>query len=323
MRLVVTATCTTHHAGVYAEYAERYLGIADAPVADYDEWTLDGVSCVAYTEADPSKQYMVEFNPKLTAPLLTLSPDGILMGINAESSLLSAVSTVPSTLPQDKVEVLSVAQEVASDYFSEEFLRAGSHSKKAATAAEEIYDIREKRNLIASGEADFNPTDGEQLRLMLQRQDAKEAALKSLFLGSTSQKRVTRVFDFTPKAPVASLVLFRFSRHLGFVDADDMAGEAVVLKLTDDTTPAEVSAAPAAESKATKDFADVTYRVPGQGTLSVSTSKNRYFEQRYIIPQFGRLEHLKGELFTKKASATIVFDPNTGSLRRVDVVQSK
>lgn len=311
LRFLVTATCTTHHAGPYAQYAERFLGIAGVPTTDVDEWTLDSIEAIAYGTPDTAEAYTVALNPKSDAPLVTLTPAGLLLAINADVDY-------PALLPEGKTWDVGVDNPVASDHFSEDYMRAGSVVKKAQIVAEEIYDIREKRSLIAGGEADFNPTDGKQLQLMLERQDKKELALKSLFLGTESKKSHRYILDFTPLSSVSDYLLFRFSKYLGMVDTDDLSGEPYYLRLTDTTVLPEP--APVAQSKkAPKVVNDVRYRIPGKANVQLSNTKGKIFEQNFNIAQFGRVEHLGGELFNKKFTTKVYFDAVTGNIRHIDM----
>lgn len=312
-RFVVTATCTTRHPGPFAQYAERFLGITDAVTTDTDTWTLEGITAVPYSTPDESEAYTIELNPKSAAPLVTLTPDGILLAINDEAEFapvlpIASSSTIPVSNPD------------ATDFFSEDYLRAGSLVKKAETVAEEIYDIREKRTLIANGEADFNPTDGQQLQLMLERQDAKEAALKTLFTGTTSKKSYTYVIDFTPKNGTQELTLFRFSKHLGLVDRDDMSGEPYCLRIIDETVRPEVDPT-IIPAKAKKPLPDVRYRIPGRARIIVADTKSTVFEQNAYVAQFGHVEHLSVDLFNKRFTTHVKFSPLTGNIAHIDMAE--
>lgn len=318
MRFVVNATRTTHHAGPYAQYAERYLGITDAVSADVDTWTLDAIQAVTYSLPDASQAYSIQFNPKTSAPLVTLTADGILLAINDEGDY-------SYVLPESSVHDLTVVNPDPTNFYSEDFLRAGSMHKKAEILAEEIYDIREKRSMIANGEADFNPTDGTQLRLMLERQDAREEALKSLFVGHISKKAYTYVIDFIPSTTVSDKLLFRFSSRLGMVDADDLAGEPYYVSLIDETDHAPVAEPdPNAKKKAKKADkleADVRYRVPGRGRIIVRDTKEKVYEATLHVAQFGEIQHLRGTLFDKKFTTKVQFNPLTGNIRHIDIIQ--
>lgn len=312
-RFVVTATRTTRHPGPFAQYAERFLGITDVITTDTDTWTLDGITAVPYSTPDVSEAYTIELNPKSAAPLVTLTPDGILLAINDEAEFAPVLPMASST-------IIPVDNPDASDFYSEDFLRAGSMVKKAETVAEEIYDIREKRTLIANGEADFNPTDGQQLQLMLERQDAKEAALKTLFTGTTSKRSYTYVIDYAPNEGSREFTLFRFSKHLGLVDPDDMSGEPYCLRITDETVRPEVDPT-IVPAKAKKPLPDVRYRIPGRARIVIADTKSTVFEQNYYVAQFGHVERLSVDLFNKRFTTHVKFSPLTGNIAHIDMAE--
>lgn len=62
--------------------------------------------------------------------------------------------------------------------------------KMAELAANEIYDIRENRSLLAKGQADFMPKDGTQLKMMMEQLDKQEAGLLMLLKEQRAAKRI-------------------------------------------------------------------------------------------------------------------------------------
>lgn len=315
-RFVITATQTTYHPGDYAEYAERFFGIADAPLTRYDKWTLDEIRPIVYGQADYKYAYTIALNPKSSAPLVTMATDGVLLAINDEIDL-------PKPLPFSYSEDVPVATLKASDYFTPDILRAASLSKKAELTAEEIMDIRENRTLIAKGQADFNPTDGQQLQLMLQKLDEAEKGLMTMFVGTTSVRRHTFIIDYTPENAFQNMLLFRFSKHLGLVEKDDLSGEPYFLTLFNETTLAGVAnlgeAINPAPVKGKKESLDLRYRIPGRGRFVLANSKETVLEFTSPIAQFGKVEHLGGELFNKKFTTHVRLNAITGNIEHIDI----
>lgn len=309
VRFVIKATRTHYNPGQFANYAERYLNVSDAPQTPYDVWTLDDISVVPFGTADTSQAYTIALNPKSTAPLVTLTPDGRLLAINTEVPQ-------PAELPTASVTKEPAASINPNDYFTTDMLRATSMAKKAEFAAQEIYDLRENRNLIAKGQADFNPTDGTQLQLMLAELDKNERALTMLFTGSSEVEHHTYVLDCTPEKAVNGDILFRFSRHLGLVDNDDLAGEPYILCIADETT----LPAPVVDPKAkVKEVLDVRYRIPGRARISLFTKQQTVFEVSLPVAQFGHTEHLGGELFVaKKAETHVQLNAITGNVEHIE-----
>ncbi len=233
------------------------------------------------------------------------------MSINAEGE----EDEVPAVEAINKKETSNLNPR---NYMTEEILYAGSQAKQAQLIAAEIYDIRENRDLIAKGQADFNPTDGTQLLLMLQRLDEAEKGLMSLFAGTSSAERHTFIIDFTPEATCLDYPLFRFSRHLGLVDIDDLAGELYTLTLRNETT---LAGAPGnvPVPKAKKELADLRYRIPGRGRILLNTPESCVLEMTTPIAQFGRTEHLGSELFNKKFTTKVQLNSTTGNIERISI----
>ncbi|MBR1712798.1 MAG: DUF4831 family protein [Alloprevotella sp.] len=311
LRVALRATRTTYTPGEFARYAERYLRLKDIPQTTCDEWTLDGADIIAYGTADPAKAYSIKFRPKTSAPLVGLAPDG---------RLLSICDTAPElpALPRPSVKRTSAPAEAADAYKTEEILAAGSEAKMAELAAAEIYDIRESRSALVKGQADYMPKDGEQLRLMLENLDRQEAGLLRLFTAATATEEYVFILDFTPGAHDADEILCRFSRHLGVVDKDDLAGEPVRLTVKALTPLPEAPQDAGTGAPDKKEAADLRYIVPGRAAVAVTYQRRELAGQALPLAQFGRVERLGGELFNKKYSTHIRFAPETGGILKID-----
>lgn len=307
VRLVLTATRRCHTPGEYAQYAERYLGISDATTELYETWTLDNVEMIPYGVPDTSKVYTIALASKTSAPLVSLTPDGILLAVNAEVHQ-------PSPLPEASCTPLPTPALNASDYLTADILRAATRAKRAELAAQEIYDIRENRSLLAKGLADFNPADGEQLKTMLQQLATAEQALTTLFTGSERAERHTFVFDFCPRAAVERQLLFRFSKFLGLVDADDLAGEPFYVSVANETRLPESSLD---GKKKKKEKPDLRYCLPGRARITLSSASETITETIIAVAQMGRVEHLGGELFNKKFTTHVMLNPVTGNIEKI------
>lgn len=108
--------------------------------------------------------------------------------------------------------------------------------KMAELAANEIYDIRENRSLLAKGQADFMPKDGTQLKMMMEQLDKQEAGLLMLFEGTKSSETHTFTFSYDPTSETGADVLFRFSKYFGPVSPDDLSGDPIYIKIKNITT---------------------------------------------------------------------------------------
>lgn len=309
VRVAVTAEKVHHEPGEYCEFAQRFLRLNDVTQAAYDEWTIKSVTLSTYGVADKTNAYSIKFKQKTSAPFVGLSPDGRLLAINAEAP------EAPQ-LPQASVVAGNKKSTDGASFKTQEILSAGSTAKMAELTANEIYDIRENRGLLAKGQADFMPKDGEQLRLMLASLDAQEEGLLSLFKGTESVETHTFVMDVTPNADSATCELFRFSKYLGMVAADDPIGMPVYVTVKDLKTVPEQTPNPKGKQK--KEVEDVRYVVPSRVEVCVYDDCDTYAKQSFPMAQFGRVEHLGGELFNKKSSTRIVFFPETGGIAKIE-----
>lgn len=312
VRVAVTATKTHYTPGEYCEYAERYLRLKDVPLTSYDEWTITDIKLYSFGTADKEKAYSIKFKQKTSAPLVTLSSDGRLLAVNAKIDDKSSVS-----LPQPSVVYNNEKTINGADFKTEEILSAGSASKMAELTANEIYDIRENRGLLTKGQADFMPKDGEQLKLMLSNLDTQEEGLLQLFKGSQTSETHIFTFDVTPSNEIEKQLVFNFSRYLGMVDADDPAGTPYYISVHDlKTLPTLNQSQPA---KAKKEVDDLRYIIPSRAQVKIFTDMNKECaSQSMPMAQFGRVEHLGGELFNKKYTTHVILSPQTGGISKIE-----
>lgn len=313
LRVTLTARRTIHIPGEFCDYAETYLRLKNAPQQPFDTWIITGARIDAYGATDPSQAYTIAIKKGTPLPDVSLAADGRLLAIGTPAP------AVPS-LPQAGVKrIESGATLNPEDYKTEAILAAGSRSKMAELTANEIFDIRENRSLLTKGQADFMPKDGEQLQLMLQQLDTTEEALLQLFKGTTREEEHTITFDYVPSGEVKQHVLLRFSPAYGAVAPDDLSGDPVYLTITDlHTLPAASAPAPAKGKKPVEEL-DLRYRVPSRATVALTTYDGTPLCQVEMpLAQLGRVEHLGGELFSKKYTTRVQFAPETGGILKID-----
>lgn len=302
----VTARKTTFTPGEYSAYAEKYLRLKNVPRETTDLWELQDFSIIPYGIADRTQAYTIKLNPKSSAPLVSLTQDGRLLAINTQ-----AIAETP--LPQPKVEKDNSETTInPNDFKTEEILAAGSTMKMAELAANEIYDIRENRSLLAKGQADFMPKDGTQLKMMMEQLDKQETGLLMLFEGTKSHETHTFIFSYDPTTETSSDVLFRFSKYFGPVSPNDLSGDPIYIKIKNVTTTQAV-----AEEKKKKEEKDVRYIVPGKAEVQIFDNEKQYANMPVSIAQFGRIEHLGGDLFNKRFTTQVQLYPETGGIKKI------
>ena len=310
-RVTIVAEKTVTRPGEFNRYADRYLRLKNVPTTEDTQWRIQSVKLEPYGIPDPSKAYSIKVKSKTVAPLVGLSSDGILLSINtdAEEEHLPDLpqGTAPNPLPNPR------------DFMSQEMLTAGSTAKMAEFCAQEIYDIRESKDALIRGEADNTPKDGAQLQLMLDCLDEQSKALESMFRGTTQTSTEVYSMTYAPTEESDKTILFRFSKKLGIVGADDLAGDPVYVSCQClERLPAPVDDPNVAKKKA-KMEQGVYYNVPVRAKIKVFTPQQELTTLEVPMGQFGSVEIISGTLFDKKNTTKVTFFQQTGGAK--DVLQ--
>lgn len=310
--LVVDAEVTqvTCKAGPYYLYAEKYLGVKNAITDDEVYYELGKVKLINRGVPDKNNTYIVSFKPGTVAPYAYLTEEGLLCSINAEY--------IPEPVPESGSPAKETKKTVATDasVLSEELLMAGSTAKQAEVAARQIYRIRESRMNILTGEADNLPPDGQAMKLVIEELEAQEQALTNLFVGVMT--RTTEHYEITvePTDDLEKEILFRFSRHLGVVDADDLGGEPVYMNLKAIERAPQLD--PKEAEKKEKSLKGIVYNVPGKAGIEIFTGRKSLYKGEAQITQFGTQEDLAPVMFEdKKAPVKVYFYPETGAIKQI------
>ena len=207
----------------------------------------------------------------------------------------------------------------ATQYMTEEMLQATSKAKLAELTAKEIYAIRESKLAITRGQSDNMPKDGQSMQLVLDELDRQEKALTELFTGRIDTTYSSRSYTLEPAmgCDTTKAVLFRFSRKLGFVDKEDLAGEPIYYNLRDMKT-VHIPTPEELEKKKVLKKEGVCYNIPGKADFSLFTRSRKLYSSEIHIAQFGVTEVLAKELFGKKATTRILFNTATGGIISIE-----
>lgn len=303
---------TTYTPGPFAAYARLYLK-KDVAQEAQTSYRLIGLEMTPVAEVDTSKHFTLTLGKKVNISKVSQSQTGQLLAINAD------VEPTPTALPQF-TPAPKAAPLNPKDYMTEDILSAGSMAKMAELTAQEIYDVRDSRNQISRGQADFMPKDGQQMDIMMSNLDRQEQALRQTFEGTMTKDTTWTTVSFLP-VKEGETVLFRFSRLLGVVDKDDLAGTPYYIKVEDLHTLAAPEPEPA-EKKEDKNDIGLRVNQSDKIRLTVSTADSTVDTYELSAPQFGTVESLSGELFGKKQTASIIIDELTGSVRKIEAIST-
>ena len=311
INIEVKVNKVTYTPGEFSKYADRYLRLTDVSGEPQEYWELVSVKAKSVGIPDSEHTYFVKLKDKTVAPLIELTEDGIVKSINVPLSPKKSAPMQPATTQKKKIN--------PRDFLTEEILMAGSTAKMAELVAKEIYNIRESKNALVRGQADNMPKDGEQLKIMLANLEEQEAAMTEMFSGTLNKDEKIFNIRLTPDKEFDNEVAFRFSKKLGIVANNDLAGTPFYISLKDLKTVK----IPQEDGKKKKEMEGIAYNVPGQAMVTLTDGKKKLYEGEIPVTQFGIIEYLAPVLFNKNSTIKVYFDPVTGGLLKVDREESK
>ena len=300
----VIATRVTYHPGELCQYANQYLRMNNVSPEPETYWEIKQIEVRSAGVPDSTKAYLVKLKDKSSMSNVELTEEGLIEAIN---------TSAPEKMPMEYVLEKPQKHENPRKYMTEDILLAGSSAKMADLTAKEIYNIRESKNLILRGQADAMPKDGASLQLVIDNLDTQEKALTQLFTGTTDREDKVFTAHIVPQDGLTDKVALRFSRSLGVLPAEDLAGEPIYINLKS-TVPLPTVIE---DNKKKKKLEGAIYNIPGKGKVTVSYQGKTCFEAELPITQFGTTEVLVNDLF-KKVNTRVIFNPETGSILKID-----
>lgn len=315
LKITATILKTTRTVGEYYQYAERYLNITNPISKDETTYELTNITAVGKGIPDKSTSYMVEFRSNTLSPFVTLTKDGILCAINNDAEP-DAVTNSDIKVEAPKTQSLPNPR----TFLSEEILSAGSTAKQAELIAKQIYKLRESKNDILTGEADNRPPDGNAYKLVMDQLTQQEKALTEMFIGHEATEVSTAEFTLVPTdKDIDKQILFRFSKYLGVVPANDLSGAPVYLSLTN-KTPVVKPVLTEKEQKAMdeKFSKGIIYNIPSKANLQISFNSKNMISKEIDVVQYGQQDVLSEKMFdNNKQPIKVIFFPELGAIKQI------
>lgn len=310
--VTVEAERTVSTPGEFYRYATKYLGVQ--PITEpSDTWTVKSVTVTPRGVADQSEEYLVQFKSG-SVPFMLMDSNNFPLTVNDEDYTPAPAPELPTS---KKAEPTILQTPVASQAMTEEMLRSTSSAKRAELAAAKIYELRQSRNDIISGNADQMPADGDAMKLALDNIDRQEAALTAMFTGTRQTSTEVRTYPVIPTTDdTQRVVAARVSATDGPVDADDISGMPVYMEIQ----VTERGELPRNDKGEEKKFpkGGLAYRIPGAAAVKVISGGTTMFTGELPVAQLGVVFGLDPAIFSdKKAPAYVVFDSTTGAIREL------
>lgn len=304
VRMQVLVEKTAMKPGQLADYSELYFK-KPAATTPQTTYRIVGISFTSEGQPDADKKFTVAVDKKHSIFTIDCAPNGVLRAINAKGKTVArpnAFRAAPKAAPLNP-----------RDYMSQDILAAANQPKMAQLVAQEIYDVRDSRNLLSRGEADFMPKDGEQLRLMYEQLNRQERALMQLFQGTTTVDTTEYVVTLVPEKKAQRVMAFRFSKKFGLSTTDDLSGEPYYVDIAEENVTAEPPVVHEMAKKL-KDELQLAVCLPGKIRLTLSNNDKKIARYEMWAAQFGKIEMLNGALFGKKLTSKILLDSATGAV---------
>lgn len=312
--ITIEAEHTLKEPGEFYNYARKNLSISDAITAPQRSATIKSITVVPRGVPNPQSQWVAQFKAGAT-PYMLLDAAGIPLAINTEDIGDNARA---QALPTPKAaEPTPLETEAARQAITQEMTLSSSLSKRAELAAQRVFELREMRSDLLSGEATNTPPDGKSMQLMLDNISAQEAALTAMFAGTTKTYTTVSTITFEPDSTeVSGEIIARLSPVDGFVAADDLSGAPITLSMT----ILDAGMLPVNDKGEPKRFpkGGVAYNVPGTALITITYDGKTIASQEVALAQLGVTFGLDPDLFTdKKAPSKLILDQTTGAILKL------
>lgn len=318
---LVDITIETQHTvktpGEFTNYATRYLGLdGDAVVRKADHnVVVKSITVTPRGTANPDNRWQAQFKAG-NVPTMYLTADGVPLSINVDG-VEPASPSIPVAVPAEPTPLEGPA---AREAVTEAMTRSTTLGKKAEAAATRIFELRERRNDLFSGEAENMPPDGRATELVLSGISAQEAALTAMFAGTTKTYTEVSTVTYTPGNQTEDRVLLaRISPVDGVVSKDDLSGIPLYLSF-EVLSEAKL---PLNEKGEVKKFpkGGVAYTIPGSARLTITFNGKNISQMDFDVAQLGVTFGIDPALFTdKKNPAYVTFSPVTGAVTSLGTV---
>lgn len=325
IKIQVTAEKEIRVAGPFAQYAQKYLGIENAPVANTEKWEIKSIVMGTFSEPDPKQVFKAMGT---SAALLNLTSSGLIAGINSnteaeEGDLQTNNLTTESLIPEFPFTDLSMwGMYTKGDSLKKYKIVPKSLEEKAAEAAETIYNLRNSRFRLLTNADDEPLPDGKSFEIMAVELGDLENEQLALFIGKSVKMTYQYNFDYLPgESNSKGDVAFRFSENRGVLPKTDLSGKPVTIDVSkiDELENQQKKQVASQNPEAGK--SGIYYRMPGKAEITLSNGTSVLATTRATIAQFGVVAPFPESLLD--GDYQIEFHAETGAIKSISMVQSE
>lgn len=312
--IVIETEITERQPGEFSNYSQLYLNATNAIKTPSYSTSVRSVTIVPRGIPDEDNRWLAEFKGSGVTYMM-IDDAGVPVAINKEDVSAQQKPALPKAQAANPTPLET---EGASQAVTQEMTISTSTNKRAQLASQRIFELRDIRNDLISGNAENTPPDGRSMQLMLDNLTAQEAALTAMFIGTEKKWTDVRTITYVPTEDNRETreVIARISPVSGIVEADDLSGAPVYLTvsvLSDGEIPKDENGAP---KKAPKD--GVAYNIPGTMQLTVTYDGKQAYSGQFETAQFGNTFFLDPKIFSdKKKPVFVTFNPTTGGITQI------
>ena len=309
--VTIVAKKTVETPGEFYQFSKRLLNVDNPISAESTAWTIEDVIINTHGVPDNDERYTVKFSAG-SAPFMLLSPDNVPLAVNTEQQYAAPSQEIPKA---ERATATPLETPAARQVMTEDMLRATTPLRRAQSAAEQLYALRQSRQELLTGQAEQMPPDGQAMQLVLDNLNAQEAALTAMFLGTTKTSTQVVTYTFIPPSDttrVDGYVLARLSQVDGLVEADNLSGAPIILDYRVTAKGEMPKNEKGVELALPKN--GFAYCIPGKATVQIDYDGRELADRTLTVAQAGVIYGLAPNSFTdKKAPVYLIFDPTTGA----------
>lgn len=301
---------TENNPGEFYNYANLKLRQNDAITKPSKSVEIKSITITPRGVSDQNNRWLVQFKPGST-PYIILDENNCPIAVNTDETPTFNEITLPEPVQASPTPLETQA---AAQAVTQEMTLSSSLSKRADLAAQRIFELRETRSDLISGQAENTPPDGKSLQLALDNLSAQEAALTAMFVGTTKKYTNVTTVTFEPDSESINNEIFvRLSPTDGVVDANDLSGEPIYISvdiIEQGTLPLDEKGEPKSFPKG-----GFAYNIPGRALITMTFRGKEIAHEEISLAQLGVTFGLDPKLFTdKKQPSKLQLDPVTGAI---------
>lgn len=308
--ITIEASHIEREPGEFYNYAKLKLGNDNAITKTSRSVAIKSVTIVPRGVPDENNRWLVQFKAGAT-PYFILDENGCPVAVNTDKIPSATLPDLPVSVKAGPTPLETPA---AAQAVTQEMTLSSSLSKRADLAAQRIFELRENRSDLISGQADNTPPDGKAMQLALDNLSAQEAALTAMFMGTEKKYTTVSTITFEPDSESINKEIFaRLSPVEGIVDANDLSGAPIFISVD----ILEQGELPVNEKGAPKEFpkGGLAYNIPGRAYVTLYYEGEQIASAEVSLAQLGVTFGLDPKLFSdKKLPSKLLLNPSTGAI---------